>query len=163
MILYMRCKAFETLTGTVGMHLCANVYPIWIFLSLFSFYRIAIYPKVLMLEGLRFSHTTGSLVLWWVHDATIRSLLKCFAPTSVFLCKHLFCNALWLWAQFCCKNVGAACFETRSVATGEHSGAVPPKFLLCPPNFCVPRKVCFKNIIKTKIVAPKNAFCPTKA
>jgi len=37
---------------------------------------------------------------------------------------------------------------------GGHSGAVPPKFLLCPPNFLVPRKICFKYIIKTKIVPP---------
>jgi len=46
----------------------------------------------------------------------------------------------------------------RPVATGQ----CPPKFLLFPPNFLVPRKICFKNIIK-KIVPPKNEFCPSKS
>jgi len=41
-------------------------------------------------------------------------------------------------------------------------GQFSPKFLLCPPNFFVTRKICFKNIIKTKIVPPKNVFCPSK-
>jgi len=35
--------------------------------------------------------------------------------------------------------------ETRS--HGGNSGQ-------CPPNFVVPRKICFKSIIKTKRLAP---------
>ena len=30
-----------------------------------------------------------------------------------------------------------------------------------PQNFVVPNKFCFKQIIKTKILAPKNLFFPT--
>jgi len=37
------------------------------------------------------------------------------------------------------------------VATGEHSGHLHPKFL-CPPKFVMPRKVCFKPTLKTKIL-----------
>ena len=37
---------------------------------------------------------------------------------------------------------------------GGHLGAVLPKYFLCPPNFVVPRKICFKHIIKTKILHP---------
>jgi len=61
-----------------------------------------------------------------------------------------------LWASF------AAPVACRPVATGGHSGAVPPKFLLCPPKFSCSQKICFKNVIKTKIVPPKNVFYPSK-
>ena len=44
---------------------------------------------------------------------------------------------------------------SKPVATeGGHLGAVPPTFLLFPTNFLVPRKTCFKYIIKTKIMPP---------
>ena len=42
----------------------------------------------------------------------------------------------------------------RPVAAGGIRGQSPPNFLRVPPNFLVPRKICFKNIIKTKIVPP---------
>ena len=36
---------------------------------------------------------------------------------------------------------------------GGHSGAVLPNFL-CPQNFIVPRKICFKHKVKAKILSP---------
>jgi len=57
----MRCKTFETLVGTVCMPLSANVCPRLTYFSLFSFSLIAVYLKVLLLEYLHFSRTTGSL------------------------------------------------------------------------------------------------------
>jgi len=57
----MRCEAFETMIGTVCMPLCANIHPNLAYLSLFSFHRLSVYLKVLMLECLHFSHTTGFL------------------------------------------------------------------------------------------------------
>jgi len=61
-------------------------------LSFTSFYQLALYLKVLMLECFHFSHTSGSLVLWWVYDTTVEVLLKYFVPARVVVCKHLFCN-----------------------------------------------------------------------
>jgi len=70
----VRCKALawsEQFTC-----LCAPMCtPIWVIFHVFSFYRLPAYFKVLMLECLHFSHTTGSLVLWWVNDATVGVLL----------------------------------------------------------------------------------------
>ena len=57
----MRCKAFETLIGTVCMPLSANEHPHLTYLSLFSYSLLAVHLKVLMLKCLHFSHTTGSL------------------------------------------------------------------------------------------------------
>jgi len=31
-----------------------------------------------------------------MHDGTVWVVLKCFAPTSVIVCKHLFYKAIWL-------------------------------------------------------------------
>jgi len=45
---------------------------------------------------------------------------------------------------------------------GGIQGQRPPNFFCAPPKFLVPRKICFKNIIKTKIVPSKNVFCPSK-
>jgi len=39
-----------------------------------------------------------------VYDATVWVLLKCFAPTSVIMCKHLFCNLFWLFI-FCAPTL----------------------------------------------------------
>jgi len=55
----MRCKASETLIGTVCMPLCASVHPHLNYLALLSFYGLAVY-------------------------------------LNVVVCKHLFCDALWL-------------------------------------------------------------------
>jgi len=44
--------------------------------------------------------------------------------------------------------------QYKPVATKGHSGEVPPKFLLCPPKFSCSQKICFKNMMKTKIVPP---------
>jgi len=41
---------------------------------------------------------------------------------------------------------------------GGHSGTVSPKSFLCPPNFVVLRKICFKHTIKTKISPLKVYF-----
>jgi len=57
----MLCKAFEALIGTVCMPLCSNVHPHQTYLLLFSFSGLAVHLKVLMLECLHFSSTTGSL------------------------------------------------------------------------------------------------------
>jgi len=38
-------------------------------------------------------------------------------------------------------------------------GQRPPNIFV-PPNCVVARKICFKNIIKTKILPSKNVFCP---
>jgi len=37
---------------------------------------------------------------------------------------------------------------------GGHSETITPKYFLCPPNFVVLRKVCFKHMIKIKIFSP---------
>jgi len=47
----------------------------------------------------------------------------------------------------------------RPADTVGHSGAVTPKPFLYPPNFVVLRKICFKHMIKTKIIPPKIVFC----
>jgi len=39
----------------------------------------------------------------------------------------------------------------RPADTVGHSGAVTPKSFLCPPNFVVLRKICFKDLINIKI------------
>jgi len=52
------------------------------------------------------------------------------------------------------------CVVHRPVGMGAF-GAMPQIFL-CPPNCVVPRKICFKHIMKTKILPSKNIFCPTK-
>jgi len=46
---------------------------------------------------------------------------------------------------------------------GEHSGAVTPKSFLCPPNFVVLKKICFKRIIKIKIFPLKKYILPPKS
>jgi len=56
-------QSMRNLIETACMPLCANVHPHLNYLSLFSFYRLAVDLKVLMLESLPLSHTTGSLVL----------------------------------------------------------------------------------------------------
>jgi len=33
-------------------------------------------------------------------------MLKCFAPTSVIVCKHLFCNLFWPFMVWCSYAVG---------------------------------------------------------
>jgi len=38
----------------------------------------------------------------------------------------------------------------RPTDTVGYSGAVTPKSFLCPPNFVVLRKICFKHTIKIK-------------
>ena len=43
---------------------------------------------------------------------------------------------------------------SRPADTVENSGAVTPKSFLCPPNFVVFRKMCFKHMIKIKIFPP---------
>jgi len=37
-------------------------------------------------------------VIWWVYDidTTIGVMLNFFSPIRVIMCKHLFCNELWL-------------------------------------------------------------------
>jgi len=57
----MHDTLFETLIGTVCMPLCTTVHSHLTNPSLFSFSLLAVYLKVLMLECLHFSHTTGSL------------------------------------------------------------------------------------------------------
>jgi len=52
---------FETFIGTVCMPLCASVHPHRTYLVLFSFSLLAVYLKLLILECLHFSHTTGFL------------------------------------------------------------------------------------------------------
>jgi len=49
------------------------------------------------------------------------------------------------------------------VATGAFGGSAPLNFFCAPKNFVAPRKVCFKHIVKAKIVPPKNVLCPTKS
>ena len=48
---------------------------------------------------------------------------------------------------------------TRPLATGGIPGHWPLN-LFVPPNFFVPRKIYFRHIIKTKVLNPKNVFCP---
>ena len=58
-------------------------------------------------------------------------------------------------------NVAPRDRETSNVSI-ETRGGRSPKISFVPLNFLIPRKICFKNIIKTKIVPPENAFCPSK-
>jgi len=51
---------------------------------------------------------------------------------------------------------------TRPVATRGIQGQCLLKFLLCPPNFLVPRKICFETMIKQKSCPRKDVFCPSK-
>jgi len=48
----------------------------------------------------------------------------------------------------------------RPVAKGTTGGSDPQNFFLCPPNFVVPSKICFKHIKKQKSSSPKNLFLP---
>jgi len=57
----MLCKAFETLIGIVCNHLSTNVHSHLTYFSFYSFSQLAAYLKVLILECLHFSHTTGFL------------------------------------------------------------------------------------------------------
>jgi len=50
----------------------------------------------------------------------------------------------------------------RSVATGGFQGQCPPNILL-HPKFCCAQKYLFLNIKNTKILPPKNVFCPFKS
>ena len=60
-----------------------------------------------------------------------------------------------LWLVF-----GTSSNQTRSHG-GAFGGSSPPNYFCAPPNFLVPRKICFKNMIKTKIVPPlKIYFAP---
>jgi len=45
---------------------------------------------------------------------------------------------------------------------GGSFGGSPPKNFFCDPKISCSQKICFKNMIKTKIVPPKNVFCPFK-
>ena len=45
---------------------------------------------------------------------------------------------------------------------GGHSEAVTPKSFLCPPNFVVLRKICFKHLRNITSFPHKNAFFPPK-
>jgi len=40
--------------------------------------------------------------------------------------------------------------------------AEPTQIFLCPSYCVVPGNICFKHILKTKIIPPKNVFFPTK-
>jgi len=42
----------------------------------------------------------------------------------------------------------------RPADTVGYSGAVTPKYFLCPPHFVVLRKICFKHVVKIKIFLP---------
>jgi len=42
----------------------------------------------------------------------------------------------------------------RPADTVGHSWSVTPRSFLCPPNFVVLRKICFKHVINIKIFPP---------
>jgi len=44
----MRCKAFETLIGTVFLTLCANVHPRLTYLSLFTIFLLTIFCALVL-------------------------------------------------------------------------------------------------------------------
>ena len=89
----MHCKAFESLIGTVCMPLSASVHAHLTYFSLFFSFSVAVCLKVLMLECLNFSHTTGS-----VHCDGWRTLqldhVKVFCSSVFVMCKNRFCNVL---------------------------------------------------------------------
>jgi len=43
---------------------------------------------------------------------------------------------------------------SRPADTMGDLGAFTPKFFLCPPNFVVLRKICFKHMTKIEIFPP---------
>jgi len=103
-------KEFETLIEIVFLPLCGNMHPHLTYSLLFSFSRWVVYLKVLMLECLHFSPTTGSLYYggWMtLHLGRCKSVL--LISVLVF-CKHrLFCNALWLTISCALALFDCAC------------------------------------------------------
>ena len=75
----------------------------------------------------------------WIRHWTVLSLIYCYNVT---------------------ESDGSSLYQARS--HGGYSGAVPFKFLLCPPNFVAPRKICFEHIVKQKPWPPKNILFSTK-
>ena len=61
------------------------------------------------------------------------------------------------------KQLSPVKSETKRMLDAVERGQCPHKFLLCPPNFVAPRKICFKHIVKAKILSPKNVLCPNKS
>jgi len=101
-------------------------------------------------------------------------------------CNRIFPVPVWSYQTKTCKLVLAACpsrvsalmggcIETvrtwfchslatsRPVFAGRVQGQCSPKVFCALPNF--PENfdtVCFKQILTTKILPPKNIFCPSK-
>jgi len=102
----MRCKAFETLLGTVCMPVCACVHS---HLNLFFFFfSVSCLPQSfdVRMSSLHSQYWIPCVMIGvWCYSWV---LWKCFAPASVVVCKHLFCDVLWLIIFFtflCCLIV----------------------------------------------------------
>ena len=67
--------------------------------------------------------------------------------------KHRYNTILIFRSTFFPRN----CTVAQACTHGEALGGSAPL------NFVAPRKICFKHIVKAKIVTPKNVLCPTKS
>jgi len=96
----MRCKAFETLIGTVCMPLNANV-DLW-FIFYFLIFSVSCLPQSFDVRMPSFISHYWIPPLWWVNDATVGALLKCFAPIVVGRVQThiLWCAYGWTYLVF---------------------------------------------------------------
>jgi len=73
-------KTFETLIGTVCIPLSNNVHA---HLLIFHFFFVSCLPQSSYVRMSSFLSHYWIPALWWVNDATVGVLLKCFAPISI--------------------------------------------------------------------------------
>ena len=110
----MRCKAFETLMGTVAC-ICAPMCctPIRLIFYFLLLSTVSCSPQSFDVRMPSFLSHYWIPVLWRVHVATVGVMIKMFfSPVRMIMCKHLFCHALWLTIY------GAhACFTVPTVWT----------------------------------------------
>ena len=57
-----------------------------------------------------------------------------------------------------CLNALYSFVQARSHG-GAFGGSAPLNFFCASPNFLAHRKICFKHIVKAKIVPPKKMYC----
>jgi len=84
---------------------------VWVAFHIFFFSVYSCLLQSVMLEMPSFLSHYWIPVLWWVNDATVGALSKCFTHISVgrdtYSVNHLFCTALWLtiFCALCCLIV----------------------------------------------------------
>jgi len=94
------------------------------------------------------SHFFVAALYWYCNDWGFNRT----KVTTKYRCNHWRSQPKHLEAHSQAKNL----LQARS---NGHSGAVFPHIFI-PPKCCCERKICFKHIIKAKILPPYNAFPP---